>query len=412
MTPSPICEIVRELQKKAKSRTRKGARIFTGAFYRGARLLCGRRCRRKLGERAAYRDTRRQRSVPERLVEPLHRHVRSVRVRDQAAVAALGRPRDLRLLQGSSDAATAMRAGDRGQLVLEHVVGESIELRPADDLVALECNEDRSRLGEALPPALGICSEGRGVRHVVDALLVDRKRTVRQFLRELLHADARRRRRPRLVAVQVADVRDFAVELLEPATCGPADAGLGKRADEGRRAQRAGMCQRGLKETGADPAPAVLRKNADHPEGALRSLGAACEAGPDRAPFELGEEVAATVVSVRDPLTHLGAGHRCLGEDGRPDLGVRVQVGAGLCSADHPERLSLPCCFAYRSPRWNTQTPSGTETMPITMSGQMSPQSSPTPAPSRIAARMPRSAYVAGEIVAIHCIHWGRTETG
>ena len=31
---------------------------------------------------------------------------------------------------------------------------------------------------------------------------------------------------------------------------------------------------------------------------------------------------------------------------------------------------------------------------------------------SGIAARMPRSAYVAGEILAIHCIHSGSTDTG
>ena len=50
--------------------------------------------------------------------------------------------------------------------------------------------------------------------------------------------------------------------------------------------------------------------------------------------------------------------------------------------------------------------------MPITISGQMSPQSAATPAPSRIAARIPRSAYVAGEIFDSHSIHVGRTLTG
>ena len=42
----------------------------------------------------------------------------------------------------------------------------------------------------------------------------------------------------------------------------------------------------------------------------------------------------------------------------------------------------------------------------------MSAQSTPSPAPSRIAPRIPRNAYVAGETLAIHCIQWGRTETG
>jgi hypothetical protein len=34
------------------------------------------------------------------------------------------------------------------------------------------------------------------------------------------------------------------------------------------------------------------------------------------------------------------------------------------------------------------------------------------PSPFRIAWRIPRSAYVAGEIVESHCIHCGSTETG
>ena len=44
--------------------------------------------------------------------------------------------------------------------------------------------------------------------------------------------------------------------------------------------------------------------------------------------------------------------------------------------------------------------------------GQMSPQTPPTLAPLRIAERSPRSAYVAGETLAIHCMKVGSTETG
>ena len=44
--------------------------------------------------------------------------------------------------------------------------------------------------------------------------------------------------------------------------------------------------------------------------------------------------------------------------------------------------------------------------------GQMSPQTAPTLAPSRIADRSPRSAYVAGEIFASHCMNSGSTDTG
>ena len=42
----------------------------------------------------------------------------------------------------------------------------------------------------------------------------------------------------------------------------------------------------------------------------------------------------------------------------------------------------------------------------------MSCHSDPSDAPSRIAARIPSSAYVAGEIVESHCIHSGSTSTG
>src|SRR5581483_4917333 len=79
---------------------------------------------------------------------------------------------------------------------------------------------------------------------------------------------------------------------------------------------------------------------------------------------------------------------------------------------DHPDRFSFPWRFAYCSPRRKTQSPSGIDAAPITISGQMSPQTAAGPAPSMIAARIPRRAYVAGEIVEIACIHPGSTETG
>ena len=57
---------------------------------------------------------------------------------------------------------------------------------------------------------------------------------------------------------------------------------------------------------------------------------------------------------------------------------------------DHPDRFSLPCCFAYRSPTLNTASPIGIENAPITSSGQTSAHASP--APFRICSRLPRSA--------------------
>ena len=42
------------------------------------------------------------------------------------------------------------------------------------------------------------------------------------------------------------------------------------------------------------------------------------------------------------------------------------------CALAHPDRFSFPCFFAYCSPRLKTQSPSGTETAPISSSGQIS----------------------------------------
>src|ERR671910_763777 len=75
--------------------------------------------------------------------------------------------------------------------------------------------------------------------------------------------------------------------------------------------------------------------------------------------------------------------------------------------AGHPDRFSFPCRFAYSPPRRKTQRPSGIVTIPITTSASNSSPIDVSPSPSRIAALSPSSAYVAGEIVANHCIHSG-----
>ena len=95
-----------------------------------------------------------------------------------------------------------------------------------------------------------------------------------------------------------------------------------------------------------------------------------------------------------------------------PCLEVGVRLGRPNLDVRHPDRFNLPCRFAYCSPRRNTQSPSGIETMPMRISGQISSHIESRPAPSRMASRAPSSAYVAGEITAIHCIHVGRTSTG
>ena len=56
----------------------------------------------------------------------------------------------------------------------------------------------------------------------------------------------------------------------------------------------------------------------------------------------------------------------------------------------HPDLLSLPWRFAYRSPLRKIRSPSGTDAAPMMSNGQTSAHASP--APCRIDARVPRSA--------------------
>src|SRR5262245_11267515 len=148
----------------------------------------------------------------------------------------------------------------------------------------------------------------------------------------------------------------------------------------------------------------------------------------------------------RDPVAHVGPLHDAASDDVSVELGnhepdvrplhlVAVELGrpAGLVrqelpadadevldvrvsrswpDLDHPDLLSLPCRFAYRSPRRKTSSPSGTETIPMMISGQMSDHIALMPAPLMIASRIPSSAYVAGEIFDSACIHSGSTLTG
>ncbi len=51
------------------------------------------------------------------------------------------------------------------------------------------------------------------------------------------------------------------------------------------------------------------------------------------------------------------------------DLAELRDVNGGL---GHPDLFSLPCFFAYCSPRLNTHSPSGIETTPMMISGQSS----------------------------------------
>ena len=76
----------------------------------------------------------------------------------------------------------------------------------------------------------------------------------------------------------------------------------------------------------------------------------------------------------------------------------------------HPARFSFPCRFAYRSPTLEDRE---ADRRREDRDDQQRPDVAHcSPAPLTIDARQPRSAYVAGEIFAIHCIHSGITLTG
>ena len=73
------------------------------------------------------------------------------------------------------------------------------------------------------------------------------------------------------------------------------------------------------------------------------------------------------------------------------DLEVRVDA--------HPDRFSLPCRLAYTSPRLKIARPSGMrDGADHERAARCRARATPSDAPSRIAARIPSSAYVAGEI--------------
>ena len=91
------------------------------------------------------------------------------------------------------------------------------------------------------------------------------------------------------------------------------------------------------------------------------------------------------------------------GRTGSSRTGGRAcaSVSAGSLQLAVLLRVALAACGRSRQP-------SGTEMTPMMISGQMSPHNVVSPAPSRIALRMPRSAYVAGEMFDSHCIQLGQ----
>src|SRR5215217_6959851 len=147
-------------------------------------------------------------------------------------------------------------------------------------------------------------------------------------------------------------------------------------------AERARLRPHRFQQRRADSAAARVGVHAHHSERAAGDAG-----WPD-------EREAAALVQEAPAVAarRLLGGEDAIGLDRVVDLGAALEVRARLGGADHPDRFSFPCFFAYRSPVRKVNRPSGTETAPITSSAQISVPKSVNPAPSRIAARQPRSA--------------------
>ncbi len=127
-------------------------------------------------------------------------------------------------------------------------------------------------------------------------------------------------------------------------------------------------------------------------ETALGIVRAPAEPGADDLAVELRDENRSIGHQSRAEL--LDRPRRLVRQDGAldPDPAFEVRVRLGAPDLNHPDLFSFPWRFAYLSPRRKTSSPSGTETIPIRISGQMSGHIALMPAPLMIASRIPSSA--------------------
>ena len=257
------------------------------------------------------------------------------------------------------------RAAGQGRLVIQPVVER-------DDDVAVDCEigvplvlGERVRLAKQLRPV--------GDRHDLDAF---RHRRLGQLGGERDH------------------LLDLPVDLLEAES-------LRERARarivDGRprlvEAQADHVLRQPMEHRGADPAPASIRMHARVDEPSAPHVGGPSEPSADDLAVELRDEHEPVGLVTLPKLLH--APRRLVRErralDANPPLQVRIRLGCADLDA-HPDLFSFPWRFAYRSPRRKTSSPSGTETIPITTSGQSSSPMAVMPAPSMIASRIPSSA--------------------
>jgi len=159
-----------------------------------------------------------------------------------------------------------------------------------------------------------------------------------------------------------------------------------------RDAEGGGVIDEAVEQQAADPTPTRLGQHAGRDEPAAGRVRHPGQPAARELPVQLGEH--AQLLRLRARADLLDRPGRLVREDDAPHVepGLDVLVGLDRPEVDHPDRFSFPCRFAYCSPRRKTQSPSGIDTAPITISGQMSPHTAAGPAPSMIAALIPRSA--------------------
>ena len=129
---------------------------------------------------------------------------------------------------------------------------------------------------------------------------------------------------------------------------------------------------------GADPPSPVRRKHTRGAECAAAEVGGSSDAAADVGPVERREQQQATRVG---RLLELRGGDRLVRHDAAldPRPALEIRRGCRLAQLDHPDRFSLPFCFAYRSPARKMSRPIGIEKNPITSSGHTSAQARPAP---------------------------------
>ncbi len=237
--------------------------------------------------------------------------------------------------------------------------------------------------GRAQPPDHG---------HVLDSLPHELAQSIRLGGLEPDDPDPRRRLTRPLVVAERSHQLDLAIDLAKAVPGRECHRGHVLCADP--RAQHLvpeapGMLGAGTQEQRPDALAPRLGEHARKRERPPRDRGARGDGAADDVPVPQREQVPPVRV-VPERATEIHDPDRQVGLDRVLHAHPGLELGVAESLDDHPDLFSLPCFFAYTSPRLKIASPSGMQTTPITSSGHTSAHM--TPRPSRIEPRIPRSA--------------------